>query len=124
MRSHGLELNSYRLNSGQGNLTVMNLAKKHPQKWKLILVHLPYSANFSRRTIFTAHVKLKCFAETIFADQRTLLAMPFYLRLFAVPDQSAKNVKMMRLENLALLRYIHVAISHAELSTHFSSLQT
>ena len=51
---------------------------------------------------------MKCFAETIFADQGNLLATPFTVSLisrrliFAVPDQSAKNAKIMCLENLAL----------------------
>ena len=51
---------------------------------------------------------MKCFAETIFADQGNLLATPFTVSLisrrliFAVPDQSVKNAKIWRLENLAL----------------------
>ena len=45
---------------------------------------------------------MKRFAETIFTDQRNPVSDAFYLRLFTAPDQSAKNVKIMRLENLAL----------------------
>ena len=45
---------------------------------------------------------MKRFVETIFADQRNPVSHAFYLRLFAVPDQSAKNGEIMYLENLAL----------------------
>ena len=45
---------------------------------------------------------MKRFAETIFADQGNPVSHAFYLRLFVVPDQSAKNAKIMRLENLVL----------------------
>ena len=40
----------------------------------------------------------------------------FHLRLFAVPNQSAKNMKIMRLENLALYGiciYVHIYCVHS-----------
>ena len=64
--------------------------------------------------IFEAHnfrrsCNLKRFAETIFADQGNPVSHALYLCLFAVPDQSVKNAKIMRLENFALYG-IHVHI--------------
>ena len=40
--------------------------------------------------------------ETIFTDQGNPVSHAFYLCFSTVPDQSTKNAKIMRLENLAL----------------------
>ena len=69
----------------------------------IIYMYIHIAPNFHRSC------KLKRFAETIFADQRNPVSHSFYLCLFAVPDQSAKNVKIMRLVTLALYG-IHVYI--------------
>ena len=60
---------------------------------------LPYSAKFSRHTIFADRL---VFRGKNFADQGNPVSHTFYLCIFAAPDQSTKNVKIMRLENLAL----------------------
>ena len=73
----------------------------------LLITVLPYSAKFSRRTIFADRVILSVSWKQYSRIKDILLATPFAYAfsqriIFTVPDQSAKNVKNMRLENLAL----------------------
>ena len=76
----------------------------------IYILYIPYSTKFSRR----GSCNLKRFAETIFADQGNPVSHAFHLRLFAVPDQSMKNTKIIRLKfgairlyNVHLYNYIY-----------------
>ena len=57
---------------------------------------------------------MKRFAETIFADQGNPVGHAFYLRLFAVPDQSTKNAKIIHQKNLALYGIFSMYGTHTE----------
>ena len=91
----------------------------HLPQWVVLIVcawEIPYSAEFSRHTIFADRVVGSVSRKKISRTKEILLGTPLLLANLAAPNfrgsrPSAKNAKIMRLENLALYG------SHLQLAT-------